>query len=125
MSSGWGSWSVTNSGTMTVYTRTGEGSNERLRTETEFSNTVAHEFGHMLGLYDAYGEGSRQEADINSEIPKNDIMRSHWGSPTITGNDIEMVILAQSTNKYQYYKSYSTGFWIFKNDHIQSDAIGK
>ena len=91
---GWGSWSVTNSGTMTVYTRTGEGSNERLRTETEFSNTVAHEFGHMLGLYDAYGEGSRPEADIISEIPKNDIMRSHWGSPTITGNDIEMVILA-------------------------------
>ncbi|HHV98741.1 MAG TPA: hypothetical protein GXX36_04065 [Clostridiaceae bacterium] len=93
VSFGWRSWSVTNSGTMNVYTHTGEGSNERLRTETEFSNAVAHEFGHMLALNDAYGEGDRPAADQNAETPNNYMMRSHWSSLVITGNDIEMLIL--------------------------------
>jgi len=125
VSYGFGGWSITNSGKMTVYTRTGEGTNERQRTETEFSNTVAHEFGHMLGLDDAYGEGSRPEADITAEIPSNDIMRSHWGTPVITDNDIEMLVLAWSNNEMQHYRNYSEGFWIFKKHYKQSDAIGK
>jgi RHS repeat-associated protein len=124
VSYGLSEWSITNSGKMTVFTGTGKGSKERLRTQEEFSNTVAHEFGHMLGLDDAYGKGDRPEAIVSTEVPSNDLMRSNWGNPVVTDNDIEMLVLAWSTNEQQHYESYSEGFWIFKKDHTQSIAIG-
>ena len=75
-----------------------------------YAQTAAHEFGHVLGLDDAYAGGSRPEAKDTVEVPDNpgfyngDIMRDNGN---VTANDIEMVWEAWSINKWQYFQSYN------------------
>ena len=71
------------------------------RTETQLKNTAAHEFGHMLGLEDAYNY------KVNNDIsPVTDIMR--WRTvenPTVTNNDIKMMLNAATQDKWQKWSS--------------------
>ncbi len=67
--------------------------------EELFKRGSAHEFGHVLGLGDAYDVGRYIEGDnrfIDSqEVPLNDIMNLHYlDDAHVTLNDIEMLIHA-------------------------------
>ena len=71
------------------------------------SNIVAHEFGHVLGLGDAYAEWYTPEAPKNIVHP-NGIMRSPYRQqPVFTENDIEMILYAWETGGLQ---GYTDGF---------------
>ena len=82
--------------------------------------TAAHEFGHVLGLFDAYsykghlgclGELVFPEAR-QSRVPNNGIMRDpSWpqSPPVIRGKDIEMVLYAWHENKIQFYENTPFG----------------
>ncbi|MDQ2088225.1 hypothetical protein RBH29_17515, partial [Herbivorax sp. ANBcel31] len=66
---------------------------------------AAHEFGHTLGLSDAYERPSSEAAEVTAEVPRNDIMRRHRG--TVNANTIEMVWEAWSTNQWQYFDGHN------------------
>ena len=75
----------------------------------EYSQTSAHEFGHVLGLADAYQTSKHSQAPWNrngfSEGPKGDwmtgdIMRNNG---YVTSNDIEMMLEAWKTNSWQAF----------------------
>jgi len=76
-----------------------------------FSNVSAHEFGHVLGLFDAYGYGNRWKplevvlptAQL-SRASELSVMRSPWWKH-FEYNDIEyeMLLYAWSTNSLQLY----------------------
>ncbi len=84
-----------------------------IRTKKEFSSLVigkiaAHEFGHTLGINDLYGGMApyaftyRTAAPITSEMPRHDIMRTHFSTQDFfTPNDLEMAWLAQEENAPQ------------------------
>lgn len=63
---------------------------------------AAHEFGHSLGLWDAYPEANKFSLELNpnKEIPISTIM---WENGKATSNDIEMVLQAFVENKQQHY----------------------
>lgn len=68
---------------------------------------MAHEFGHVLGLGDAYTNGG---APVNDEIKGGgwlvgDIMRSNG---PVRSNNIEMVLEAFKMNKYQMFPNEAT-----------------
>lgn len=70
-------------------------------------SVAAHEFGHVLGLSDAYA-GLHPEAPMTEEVPEYDIMRSpvnsqNYFSGTVTSNDIEMVLMAFIKNETQWF----------------------
>ncbi len=85
-------------------------------------NDAAHEFGHVLGLGDAYGkdDGSFLQTriiglilpeyrDLNrkdapSEVPENDIMRAQT---TVTDYDINLMWRAWRDNEYQAFPEIS------------------
>lgn len=79
----------------------------------DFQLVAAHEFGHALGLDDAYPGSKRPPALVTSEVPDftdaigPDIMRSVSSNARVTANDIEMVWHAWETNKWQYFADYS------------------
>lgn len=112
------SWNVDNTGKMTlVYeeAKTFKVGNDDIG--KTFTYIAAHEFGHVLGLDDAYEDLSRnrQEADVNPEIPYYDMMRSgriiEDKNPItklyVTDNDLEMVWEAWRTNEWQAFVKYS------------------
>lgn len=79
----------------------------------QLGSVAAHEFGHILGLGDAYGEGSRPEVSREtSEVPLYDIMRNSYGNVTL--NDIEMVWRAWVTNTYQSFQNWKSGRYSYK-----------
>ena len=94
----------------------------------EYARVVArHEFGHILGIGDLY-----QDTEIGlqgvDETKYIDIEKYYIGdnvfdmvmcnAGTVRDNDIEMVLLAFQTNKFQNYQKMK------KNDKI-SEALGK
>ena len=107
-------WSTSSPGKMTIYTETAKGSP---RSEIHYINTVAHETGHILGLSDGYADENfandstlRPLADM---LPSNDIMiDNHLDEPKVSSIDMQMIILAVSSEEKQYYMSYQ--------NHIQS-----
>lgn len=89
---------------------------------------VAHEFGHVLGLSDAYArpEFNLEQAPLGGyEVPDDDIMRdprkpgSQARNGKVTPNDIEMMLLAFMRNEQQYYYT-STRLKIHQSEAIRS-----
>jgi hypothetical protein len=80
-----------------------------------FTIYASHEFGHVLGLFDAYGYGNHflggdlifPPAPSTIEgvsIPKDDIMRSAWQTPPkYYPIEYEMILYAWSLGTLQYY----------------------
>jgi len=86
--------------------------------------TAAHEFGHILGLGDAYEEGKRPEPIESVEVPRDSIMWEYQGKVTL--NDIEMIWRAWQENKKQYYSDWSTlPLKRMGNNYQKSSAIKK
>jgi len=98
--SGWRS--LTNVGETHIYThlpRNDEGVILRA-TEEQISWIMAHEFGHAMGVYDAWRFG-RYGNDIHDIYS---IMSRHYNQPA-TRLDIEMVLRAHFTGMRQYFNS--------------------
>ncbi len=82
-------------------------------------NLTAHEFGHVLGLFDAYGYrqhwqkvGLGWAADVllpaarPSLAAPDGIMRSPYHKPAVvTGREIEMMLTAWKTGRLQLYEN--------------------
>ncbi|MBQ7588295.1 MAG: hypothetical protein IJT37_09770 [Lachnospiraceae bacterium] len=95
---------------------------EQWYNEASFEGTVAHEFGHAMGLYDLYPKAKKNhEFTINSNqeityVPPSLGIPSSIGITTSgeimgtsgcpTANDIEMVLIAFSEDEMQYYIPY-------------------
>lgn len=97
-------WSINNIGSMTIYNHY-EGIPY---TKESYVYVAAHEFGHLLGLSDAY-EKDEETGELltpeNLEIPHEDIMRSGKDGTIVTPNDIEMLFFAVLKNKKQYFNN--------------------
>lgn len=86
---------------------------KNLKTICKFESSVAHEFGHVMGLKDMYATAycnHGYEPEANDEIiynlewyplPKMHGIMLYNGSAV--GNDIEMILYAFVENKWQYY----------------------
>jgi RHS repeat-associated protein len=73
------------------------------------TKVTQHEFGHVLGIDDGYGDGSRPDAYEGGLIPYSDVMKSvTWedGNMTISPKVIEMMILAEYYGEFQYFFDY-------------------
>lgn len=90
-------WSKSNPGVMTLYSSFPSGT---VRSADEFKYTVAHEFGHILGIGDAY----LPKYSPNTATA-NDMMRWNNGVvPVVSELNIEMVLKAWSRGKFQNFK---------------------
>ncbi|MCL2052999.1 MAG: cellulose binding domain-containing protein [Oscillospiraceae bacterium] len=89
--------------------------------------TAAHEFGHILGLYDAYPSANINQCSVNGitrnltpyvnllEVPSDDIMRERIRGAnrafiprSVSPNNIEMALLYFATGGRQLYVPHST-----------------
>ncbi len=97
------SWSLADPGIIEIYSDDSRNNNPPYNEEF-YSNVAAHEFGHTLGLSDAYLENNEGKVLAgNAEISKKGIM---YGAPKynyVHSNDIEMILEAFSANQKQYY----------------------
>jgi len=68
----------------------------------QYTKVSAHEFGHVLGLGDAYGKGlaSTPECPEGKKHVDGDMM---FTSGQVTPNNIEMFLEAYTTGRYQAY----------------------
>jgi hypothetical protein len=67
------------------------------------THTAMHEFGHILGLFDAYKNSPFTSADAdNNHADTYDVMRSN-PNQSVTDLDIEMVLYAFANNKLQTF----------------------
>jgi len=115
-------WSIGNSSQhIVVYTHT----NNEYIGDNWFKQTAAHEFGHALGLGDAYNAGYRGGSWLGSVdgyyapykysvndsygsnydvyVPNNDIMLEGASQNYVYSNDIRMVLDAYRTGEVQLY----------------------
>lgn len=76
----------------------------------EYSQTSAHEFGHVLGLADAYKTKTHSAAFYEKGAPLNEVPYGTWVSGDmmrdngyVTPNDIEMMLEAWKTNSWQTF----------------------
>jgi len=75
-------------------------------TVNQYRKVSAHEFGHVLGLGDAYKRGipSTAECPQGKYYLEGDIMNTHG---VVTPNNIEMMLEAYRTGQYQAYVNSS------------------
>jgi hypothetical protein len=79
-----------------------------------YMRTAAHEFGHVLGVDDAYGSGIRPES---TTVNDDDMMAHEYSAVSpLSAWDVAMVMQAYTTNSWQYWESYA--------GHTQSSIIG-
>ncbi len=96
------SWSVSNPGIIEIYSDDSRNNNPPY-TEAEYRFVAAHEFGHILGLSDAYPAANNNKKIVdNAEIGSDGIMYSNIAA-VIYSNDIEMILEAFSVNQKQYH----------------------
>ena len=109
-------WSVAGAKTITLYRKYTAGSADY--SIDDYMRVAGHEFGHVLGICDAYGapNGGRTAADITSEVPANDFMRNEYNTGIVTANDVEMAWQAYCRNEWQYFMT--------ENGHVKSSVIG-
>jgi hypothetical protein len=125
-------WSVQKSSSpIIIYvTQNFQGSNpNKLISKSCFEGTVAHEFGHALGLGDAYNAGYRggkypwafgglfapASYEVTDKagktftvtVPNNDMMLNHG---IVSDNDMRMVLKAYETGTQQFFPK-SSGDW--------------
>ena len=89
--------------------------NGEVRGKTDYANTIAHEFGHVLDVGDGYGDEKkgRPRADM---LEKADMMlNNHLKDSHITDIDIQMMIIAASTGEEQSFMKY--------DGHVQSKGV--
>lgn len=85
-------WKKTNPGKM--YMVTGDSRTQTIYTASQFKYTSAHEFGHILGVGDAY----------NSENKENIISIFNVFGTRVQEGDITKVLNAWNSNKWQTWK---------------------
>ncbi|HIT86331.1 MAG TPA: hypothetical protein IAB62_00795 [Candidatus Coprocola pullicola] len=95
-------WKINHVGIMTMYSFFGDNAIENRYTREQYMQVAAHEFGHLLGIGDAYEENGVAKIQPTEEVPMEDIMR---GGSVITYNHIEMIFLAALKNEKQYFDS--------------------
>ena len=81
---------------MTIYTYFADG---EIRTADDFMNTAAHEFGHLVGVGDAY--------NVTNDSSEFDMMRwrNYGHVPIVTTYDVQKMVKAYATNKRQPFGS--------------------
>jgi hypothetical protein len=104
-----GNWAINKVGEMTMYNHYQKSEQSTIYYNVmDYIKTACHEFGHMLGLGDAYHDDENIEAPVTLEVPAEDIMRgnskiSDSSKLEVTLNDIHMLFLATLKNKKQYF----------------------
>jgi hypothetical protein len=90
---------------------------------------AAHEFGHVLGMGDAYVWTTDTGYNVSpaSFVPQGDLMQYMYspvnGNPNLSplsAWDIAMVMEAYRTNKFQYFMGYTDSH----GNHQQSSIVG-
>ncbi len=104
-------WSIVNIGAMRLFTRgiKEEKNYKYIYNSDRFLHMIAHEFGHVLGLKDAYKRtdlSGWREAKETEEVNYKNMMRSDG---EVQSNDIEMILEAWQNNQMQYYASSQYG----------------
>lgn len=103
-----GGWSVDDVGRITMYKRDPRNADDY--SEYLYGSTISHEFGHTLGLGDAYPRANQGKKLVNnSEVSA--CSEGNWGidgsimyyNGEVYSNDIEMVLEAFQTNSWQYF----------------------
>jgi len=96
-----GGWSLDSPGTVNIKTAGAISEDNNLN---YLEQCIAHEFGHALGLHEAYWLNYMGAYVPNEEIGHSDIMWFGTNQKQIvTGNDIEMMLKAYETNQMQYF----------------------
>lgn len=98
------------SGILNHYTNYWEGDKYEYD-EVPFRRTAAHEFGHVLGLGDAYLSDSRPVDNV--DIFNNSLMKYQWDGYVVSGNDIEMLLLSWKNNTKEKYSKGMEGSQAF------------
>lgn len=89
---------------------------EESYSRTKFIEMIGHEFGHILGLGDAYEEKGRKTGTSGDDVPIFDIMRD---GDRVTSNDIEMLLLAWKENEKQHFDTEFFGLLFKKSEAIK------
>ena len=88
----------------------------RSDTKYEYLKTIAHEFGHILGVDDAYPDPKRNRPAATGVTIDRDIMWDQFQDGAyISDITVAMAIVSQIEDKPQYFVEY--------NENVQSIAI--